>query len=220
MAKILALDDDKKILRLLKNTLELNRHDVDTVDSPADINHSQLGEYDLILLDVMMPVTDGFSFCRQIRDKVQCPIIFLTAKTGEDSVVKGLLSGGDDYIKKPFGVMELNARVEAHLRREERKKQSKKIISDEITLYLDKREIIADGRQIQLTKSQYNICEFLAINRGLVFSKEQIYDAVYSLDSNTLISTITEHIRIIRNKFKQVGCNPIDTVWGVGYKWK
>lgn len=220
MAKILAVDDDRKILRLLKNTLELNRHDVDTIESASGIDPNDLKPYDLILLDVMMPEMDGFSFCQKIRDTVQCPIIFLTAKTEEEAVVKGLLSGGDDYIKKPFGVMELNARVEAHLRRESRKKQSKKVVSDPIVIYLDKREITVDDKPVTLTKSQYNICEFLAVNRGLVFSKEQIYDAVYSLDSDTLINTITEHIRVVRNKFKERGCNPIDTIWGVGYKWK
>jgi len=220
MAKILAVDDDRNILRLLKNVLELSENEVDATQSALSINLSDLKMYDLILLDVMMPDIDGFSFCQKIRDDIQCPIIFLTAKTEEDSIVKGLLSGGDDYIKKPFGVMELNARVEAHLRREKRKKQSKKVTLDRITIYLDKHEITVGDQSVTLTKNQYNICEFLAVNRGMVFSKEQIYEAVYSIDSDTLINTITEHIRVARNKFKELGSNPIETIWGVGYKWK
>lgn len=219
MAYLLAVDDDPMILRLLKNALELHGHEVDTAERASAVRQEDLGKYGLILLDVMMPGLDGFSFCKQIRDRVQCPILFLTAKAGEESLIQGLLSGGDDYIRKPFSVAELNARVEAHLRRENRKQHAKTIVTGNISLHVDQREIVAAGRKVELTKSQYDICEFLAMNRGLVFSKEQIYDAVYALDSDTLISTITEHIRVIRNKFKEADCNPIGTVWGVGYKW-
>lgn len=219
MAQILAIDDEIKILRLLKNGLGLQNHNVTTVENPLSIEPEQLKQYDLILLDVMMPQVDGFTFCKKIRDEVVCPIIFLTAKIDENAVIEGLLSGGDDYIKKPFGIKELNARVEAHLRREGRKKQAKRLVLDEVTIFLDQREIQVKGQAVSLTKSQYNICEYLALNRGRVFSKDQIYDAVYSLDSDTMISTITEHIRVVRAKFKERGCQPIETVWGVGYKW-
>jgi len=220
MAKILAVDDDPKILKLLKNALELKGHEVDTVDSATKIRVEELIHYQLILLDIMMPNLDGISFCHQIRERVQCPILFLTAKTEEAAVARGLLSGGDDYIKKPFGVMELNARVEAHLRREVRKKQTKKVVIDSVVLDLERHEITVAGSQVFLTKSQFKICEFLAINQGIVFSKEQIYEAIYPLESDTLISTITEHIRVIRRKFNELECQPIETVWGVGYKWK
>lgn len=220
MAKILVVDDDQKILRLLKNTLELNEHKVDIIDNATKVNLDHLSQYNLIILDIMMPDMDGLTFCKKIRDLVQCPILFLTAKTEETAVVKGLLNGGDDYIKKPFGVSELNARVDAHLRREIRKKQSKKLIFDGIVLDLERYEIIVNGEKMILTKKQYKICEYLALNHGLVFSKEQIYEAVYSHDSETLLSTITEHIHVIRNKFKGLGLNPIKTIWGVGYKWE
>lgn len=220
MSKILAVDDDPKILRLLKNALAINGHEVVTSEGVVNIDKLTLDTFDLILLDVMMPELDGFTFCRQNRDTILCPIVFLTAKTEETAVIQGLLSGGDDYIKKPFGIQELNARVEAHLRRDNRKKQSKLIKSGEIVINLDSHMISVNGKDITLTKNQYNICEFLASNQGIVFSKEQIFEAVYTYDSDTLFSTITEHIRAVRNKFKESGCNPIETIWGVGYKWQ
>ncbi len=167
----------------------------------------------------MMPDMDGFTFCRENRDDIQCPIVFLTAVSEEEAVIKGLLSGGVTTTLKTLGIKELNARVEAHLRRESRKKHQKIIKSGNIIINLDSHQITVNEKNIALTKNQYNICEFLASNPGVLFSKEQIFDAVYSIDSDTLLQTITEHVRVIRNKFKETGCNPIETVWGVGYKW-
>lgn len=219
MIKILAVDDDPKILRLLKNTLSLNGYNVITYENAKNINTSDLEKFDLIILDVMMPGIDGFTFCENNREKIKCPVVFLTAKTEEDAVIRGLLSGGDDYIKKPFGLKEFTARIEAHLRREDRRNYCKRIVSGDIVIDLDMLEIKVNDKPLSLTKNQYNICEFLAINSGRILSKEQIYDAVYSYDSDTLFSTITEHIRLIRNKFKELDCNPIETIWGIGYKW-
>lgn len=222
MGKILVIDDEERILRLIKNTLELNGHKITLVSKASNLLIKEFQGFDLILLDVMMPDINGFDLCEKIREEVNCPIIFLTAKTDENSVVKGLVYGADDYITKPFGVKELNARVEAHIRREERKKQSKIISLGNIKFDFSKREVLINKSCVELTKNQYNICEFLVTNREMVFTKEQIYEEVYSIDSDTLISTITEHIRVIRKKFKEVdnNCDPIKTVWGVGYMWK
>lgn len=220
MAKILAIDDEVRILRLIKNALELNHHEVNTMNHASDKTIQEFQGYDIILLDIMMPDINGYDLLDKIRDEVSCPILFLTAKTGEDSLVKGLMKGADDYISKPFGVKELNARVAAHLRREERKRKSQTLVFQDITFHMERREVLANGKVVELTKNQYNICEFLAINSGKVYAKEQIYDEIYSLDSDTLISTITEHIRVIRKKFKALNCDPIETVWGVGYMWK
>ncbi|ADK15353.1 MULTISPECIES: response regulator transcription factor [Clostridium] len=220
MAKILAVDDDKRILKLIKNALELNHHEVITLQDPENIPIEEFCGYDLILLDVMMPEIDGFELCQKIRSTVDSPIIFLTAKTDESSIVKGLAFGGDDYISKPFGVMELNARVEAYLRRENRGKSTKKLVYGDITIDFDKKEILVNNNVIAFTKNEYNICEFLALNRGKVFTKQAIFEAIYDLDSDTQFSVITEYIRLIRNKFKEYNCFPIETVWGVGYMWK
>ncbi|MDZ7434356.1 response regulator, partial [Bacillus amyloliquefaciens] len=141
MANILAVDDEKDILVLIKNILRRDQHQVDTLISvqgqPLDIFQG----YDLILLDVMMPNIDGFALCKQIRPLVDCPILFLTAKTEEEAIVNGLITGGDDYITKPFGIMELSARVNAHLRREHREKhQSKRVISG-FLFHFDSKEV-------------------------------------------------------------------------------
>lgn len=124
MAKILAIDDELDMLILIKNILKKENHIVDIHQTTTDVDENSLGKYDLVLLDVMMPEVDGISYCKKIRNKVDCPILFLTAKTMESDIVEGLLSGGDDYITKPFGVNELLARIDAHLRREQREKHS------------------------------------------------------------------------------------------------
>lgn len=220
MAKILAIDDEIRILRLIKNALNLSGHEVTIMEGAKGQPITAFQGYDLILLDIMMPEIDGFEVLDKIRGEVTCPILFLTAKVGEDSVVKGLISGADDYITKPFSIPELTARIEAHLRREDRKKKKRSLSFGEIQILMDKREILVAGKPIRLTKNQYNICEFLARNSKKVFTKEQIYEEVYSIDSDTLISTVTEHIRVARKKLHEAGCDPIETIWGVGYMWK
>ena len=118
MIEILAIDDDRGILEVIRKALSRSGYMVTALDDTLKLDESSLGKYQLILLDVMMPGTDGFSLCRQIRDQVDCPILFLTAKTEEKDLMEGLGIGGDDYITKPFGIGELRARVAAHIRRE------------------------------------------------------------------------------------------------------
>ena len=220
MAKILAVDDDKRILKLIKNALEINHHEVSTLQNAENVPLEDFCGYDLILLDIMMPQIDGFELCQKIRSTIDSPIIFLSAKTEESAIVQGLIVGGDDYITKPFGVMELNARVEAYLRRENRGKRTKRLVYGNINIDFDKKEVNVNNNLIAFTKNEYNICEFLAINKGKVFTKHAIFEAIYEYDSNTQYSVITEYIRLIRNKFKEYDCYPIETSWGVGYTWK
>ena len=123
MDRILAVDDDKGILEVIRRALEKEGYLVDTLTDPKELNEEMLSCYQLILLDIMMPGTDGFSLCRKIRDQVDCPILFVTAKTEEADLITGLGIGADDYIKKPFGIGELRARVAAHLLREGREKK-------------------------------------------------------------------------------------------------
>lgn len=123
MAKILAIDDEEKILFIIKTALEKEGHQINIVSDPGILSINDYLKYDLILLDIMMPNIDGFMLCREIRDIVDCPIIFLSAKTMEKDIVTGLSIGGDDYIKKPFSIIELRARVNAHLRRDKREKR-------------------------------------------------------------------------------------------------
>lgn len=219
MIRILAVDDDSEILLLMKRALEKEGYEVDTVEDPGRLDRDALNQYQLILLDVMMPGTDGFTLCRQIRELVDCPILFVTAKTEEKDLMYGLGIGGDDYIVKPFGIGELRARVAAHLRRENREKR-KLLRMGELAFSLQAKQLLYQDRELALTKSEYAICEFLALNRGCVFSKEQIYEHVFGYDGEADSSAITEHVKNIRAKLQKCGQTPIETVWGIGYRWK
>ena len=219
MCRILAVDDDQGILAVIRKALEKEGYLVDTLDDPEKINPERLSDYQLILLDVMMPGTDGFTVCRRIREQVDCPILFVTAKTEEGDLITGFGLGADDYIRKPFGLGELRARVAAHLRRENREKRHRITLGD-LEFSLQAKEIYCQGQQIPLTKSEYAICEYLALNRGQVFSKERIYEHVFGYDGESDSSVITEHVKNIRAKLQKVGASPVETVWGIGYKWK
>ena len=219
MTRILVIDDDADILTLIKNTLQLQNYMVKTFVSANQVDRSKLADYDLILLDIMMPDVDGLSFCRDIRNLVDCPILFLTAKSQEADVVTGLSYGADDYICKPFGVQELLARVDAHLRREGREHHAS-LVLEPIRFDLSAKRVTAKGKRLDLTKSEYEICELLAKRRGQVFSKDQLYDYLYAYEERGTPAAIAEHIKNIRAKFRTIGLEPIETVWGIGYKWK
>lgn len=218
MIEILAVDDDEGILRVMEKALSKEGYAVTAVSKPLQIEQMDLNRFQLILLDVMMPGMDGFTLVEKIRERVDCPILFVTAKTEEEDVMRGLGLGGDDYITKPFGIGELRARVAAHLRREGR--QKKNLVSvGEAQFYLQAKELRYRGEVLNLTKSEYRICEYLALNHGQVFSKEQIYEHVFGFDGEGDSSAITEHVKNIRGKCKRAGFEPIETVWGIGYRW-
>jgi len=219
MANILAVDDDEAILVMLRRILEKDGHTVTIVSDPAAAGRMRLEQFDLILLDVMMPGTDGYMLCGEIRERVDCPILFLTAKSGEDSLVYGLEKGADDYICKPFGAAELRARVAAHLRREKRERFVGIGFERSRFNFLAKQLTVGES-SIPLTKAEYGICEFLARNHGQVFSKEQIYEKVFGYDGESDEATIATHIRNIRSKLEACDYSPIRTVWGIGYKWE
>jgi len=220
LARLLVIDDEKAILDLVKNGLEKDGHIVTVCESVADVTINALKNYDLILLDIMMPDVDGFMFCKKIRGIVDCPILFLTAKVMETDIVYGLGIGADDYITKPFRIGELRARVTAHLRRERREHHNTLGFEQEIKFDLSSKELFMKGKKVDLTKSEYEICEYLARNRGQVFTREQIYEAVFGFDGNSDNSTIATHIKNIRSKLAGYGVTPINTVWGVGYRWE
>lgn len=222
MKKILVIDDNEQILRLIKRILVKNDYNVDCKTSLDLENLDILKGYNLILLDVMLGVDyDGFDICRIIRDEILTPIIFITAKTTEEDLLEGFSAGGDDYIKKPFTPNELLARVDAHIRREDRKKEQRDIIvSGDINIYKDEKVVCVREEKIELTNKEFAIIELLATNPNRVFTQEQIYDRIYDLDSDSLYRGISEFVYQIRNKFKKLDINPINTVRGVGYKWK
>lgn len=219
MASILAVDDDPLLLTLIQKILERDGHRVTAVGSPLEVRKLSLSAYSLILLDVMMPGLDGFELCREIRDLVDCPIIFLTAKSGEADILRGLGLGGDDYLKKPFGAEEIRARVNAHLRRDQREKKHALEVSS-FRFFLGAKQMEKDGQVCPLTKGEYAICEYLALHHGQTLSKDQIYESVFGYDAEGDSSVIAMHVKNIRQKAEGLGGIPIQTVWGIGYTWK
>ena len=218
--KILAIDDDKKILRLIENTLKVNNFDVETRKNIEEINICDFTGFDLILLDVMMPIS-GLEICRSIRSQITTPILFLTAKDFEEDLLKGIQAGADDYITKPFSIKELIARIQMHLRREERSHDSsKEEMNADITFYRDRQEVYYQSKRISLTKREFDLLYLLAKNENRVFSIEELYNYLYPVSSDAQLRSITEYIYQIRQKFKIHQIDPIKTVWGGGYKWQ
>lgn len=218
MASILAIDDEPAILAMLAAILKKDGHDVTTACGAEEAAACDLARYDLILCDVMMPGVDGFEFVRGIRSHVDCPIVFLTAKTEENDAVQGLSVGGDDYVRKPFGACELRAKVTAHLRRERRERHAS-LVFDGIRFDLAAKQLLVEERQLKLTHTEYAICELLAKHPGQVFSKTQILEAVAGWDTESEAATVAVHVGNARAKLRRAGVDPIQTVWGVGYKW-
>ena len=218
--KILAIDDDEKILRLIGNALEANNFHVETRKNIEEINICDFTGFDLILLDVMMPIS-GLEICRSIRPQIATPILFLTAKDFEEDLLKGIQAGADDYITKPFSIKELIARIQMHLRREERSHNaSKEEMDSNITFYRDRQEVYYQSKRISLTKREFDLLYLLAKNENRIFSIEELYNYLYPISSDAQLRSITEYIYQIRQKFKIHQIDPIKTVWGGGYKWK
>ena len=222
MANILAVDDDRDLCTLLKTALERDGHTVETRCAGADVTAALCRWADCILLDIMMPGEDGFATCRRIRTLTEAPILFLTARTDEPSVLTGLGIGADDYLSKPFRLAELRARVNAHLRRQNRAPQHR-LVRGGVCFDLAAKSAAVGCTALPLTKSEYAICEFLALHAGQTFGKEQIYEAVFGYDGTADDTAITQHIKNIRAKLRTAGlASPetvLKTVWGVGYLW-
>lgn len=221
MKRILVIDDETDIRSMLKEYLEMEGYLVYTAENGEEAFSKITGETDLILLDVNMPGMDGYEVCEKIRSIVGCPILFLTARTEEADRVNGLKAGGDDYILKPFSMEELLARVEAHLRREERTRSSRNVYMDkDIVVDFTGRVVLAGGKDIGLTRTEFSIVELLLTHSGQVFDKERIYENVRGFDGEADAGIITEHVRRIRGKLAKASKREyIQTVWGVGYKW-
>ena len=166
----------------------------------------------------MMPGMDGFELCRIVRERTDAPIVFLTAKAAEEDAVFGLGVGADDYVRKPFGAAELRAKVAAHLRREKRERVYALAFGD-VRLDLAARELYVGEARVALTKTEFDVCEFLARHPGQVFSRDQIVEGVLGWGAESDAATISVHVSNARAKLKAAGAEPVQTVWGVGYKW-
>ena len=221
--KILVVDDEAMITELLSDHLGDEGYDVFTTNCAGGALKLLPEHPDLIILDINMPGTDGLEFCKDIRNHVSCPILFVTARITEQDKIIGLQFGGDDYITKPFSLKELSARVAAHLRRDERTRRSSASVltSGKLLVNLSQRRIFYRDTEIEVSKKEFDLIEFLLTNAGQVFDREQIYEKIWGYDAEGSADVIKEHIRKIRAKLhKATGEEYIETVWGVGYRWK
>lgn len=223
---ILVVDDDKDIRNLIKVYLENEGYNVLGASNGAEalimINENN---FDLVILDVMMPILDGINTCMRIRETYTMPIIFLSAKDEEIHKIQGLTVGADDYITKPFGSMELIARVKAQLRRykkfnAESHNSSSSVTIEDLTINFDTHEVTVRGDKIKLTPKEFDILECLAKNKGMVFSVQKLYETIWNEQFAVSDTSIVVHITSLRKKIELDPKNPqyIKTVWGVGYK--
>lgn len=218
MARILAVDDEREILEALARVLSREGHEVVRVEDPRDVLAMDLALFDLVLCDVMMPGLDGFELVRRIRPSFDGPIVFLTARVAEEDAVTGYGLGADDYVRKPFGAAELRAKISAHLRREGRERTHSLAFRD-VRVDLGAKEVSVAGAAVPLTPTEYEVCELLARNRGRVISRAQIRESVLGWDSASDDDAISMHVSRARKKLSAAGADPIETVWGMGYKW-
>lgn len=220
--RLLIADDDEELVKMLKSYLEIKGFEILTAGDGLEVLEKLSKNPDLILLDINMPRMDGIEVCRKIRNETACPILFLTARVEEQDQVNGLLSGGDDYITKPFSLKELEAGITAHLKREERQKfRTSSRYENGLWIDYAGKEVRFEGKEIPLTRLEYEIVEFLSAHPGQVFDRERIYERVCGYDAEGDSRVVTELVRRIRKKFSIcLKDEVIETVWGSGYRWK
>jgi DNA-binding response OmpR family regulator len=227
MNKILIIEDEILIAELERDYLKANGSSVDIeVDGKKGLELGLSGDYDLIILDLMLPQIDGFEICKQIRSKLDVPILIVSARQEDLYKITSLGFGADDYITKPFSPGELVARVNAHLSRYERyaKKAEAKVETLQIrNLWIDlnSRKVCIDGKEVYLTAKEFDVLTFLALNPNHVFSREHLFDRLWGWDSTGDHNTVTVHIRKIREKIELDSSSPqfIETIWGAGYRF-
>lgn len=222
--KVLVVDDEKLIVKGLKFSLEQDGMTVDCAyDGEEAVEAVRANEYDLILLDIMLPKMDGMQVCQTIRDFSTVPIIMLTAKGDDMDKILGLEYGADDYITKPFNILEVKARIKAILRRNVKKdtapvKSSMLTIGD-LKLDCDSRSLFIDGREIYLTAKEFDLIELLAFNPNKVYSRDTLLNTVWGYDYPGDARTVDVHVRRLREKIEKNPSEPkyVHTKWGVGY---
>ncbi len=226
MKRILIIEDDKSISEIQKDYLEMSGYEVKCVfDGDSGLECIKNEDFNLIILDLMLPKKDGFEILKEISHVKEVPILIVSAKSDELFKIKGLNLGADDYITKPFGMGELVARVNSHIKTYERFNVSSKMKLITIgALSIDKRDrrVYINNKEIFLTQKEFDLFLFLAENPNIVFSKEQLLEKVWGYDFFSDVSTITVHIARIREKIEESydGAKYIETVWGAGYRFK
>ena len=225
--RILIVEDDDDIASIERDYLEVGGYEVKVEENgTAGLTEALTGEYDLILLDIMLPGMDGFQIVRKLRDKIDIPIMMVTARRSDIDKIRGLGFGADDYIEKPFSPGVLVARVKSQLARYERLKgtgeRRKKISIGGITLEPDTHRIFVRGEEKVLPNKEFQLLEFLMVHADVVFSRESLYTRIWGMDSLGNTSTVPVHINRLREAVEEDPSNPkhILTIWGVGYKFK
>lgn len=229
MKKILIIEDDLNIQEIEKDYLEANSFSVSTAaDGESGLKLALNSDFDLVLLDIMLPKLDGLEVCRRIRAVKDIPILLVSAKKEELDKIKGLGFGADDYIVKPFSPGELVARVIAHISRyqrltakDEKNSAGKDIITGDLRLEKSSRRAFIKDKEITLTNKEFDLIYFLAKSPDTVFSKEELFNEIWNYDSIGETSTITVHVNRIRDKIKEIDpeLDFIHTVWGKGYRF-
>ena len=224
--KILIVEDDSDIAEIEKDYLETSGYEVSIAKTGSDgVREALSGNYDLIILDIMLPSIDGFEVCKIIRGEIDIPIMMLTARKSDIDKIKGLGFGADDYIEKPFSPSVLVARVKSQLAQYERLKgttDANKIILGDITLEADTHRVFVNDKEVVLPNKEFQLLEFLMTNANIVFSRETLYDRIWGMNSFGNTSTVPVHINRLREAVEQEPAKPkhLITVWGVGYKFK
>ncbi|MCJ7840090.1 response regulator transcription factor [Lederbergia sp. NSJ-179] len=227
MKKILIIEDERSIAELERDYLEIDGYSVDIeTDGEAGLKQALTQDYDLLLLDLMLPGLDGFAICKKIRQAKDIPILMVSARKEDIDKIRGLGLGADDYIVKPFSPSELVARVKAHLARYHRlvgkDERVNSIHARGLQIDQGSRKVRVHEKEVTLTTKEFDLLTFLASHPNRVFSKEHLFERIWGLDSMGDIATVTVHIRKIREKIELDPSNPefIETVWGAGYRFK
>ncbi len=227
MEKILIVEDDAAIAAIERDYLEIDHFRVEIVsDGKRGLERGLSGEFDLILLDLMLPGLDGFEVCRRLREKLDVPILMVTAKQEDIDKIRGLGLGADDYIEKPFSPGVLAARVKANLAQYKRL-SGKKRVPSEITLgnirvNTGTRRVFVDDREVELKNKEYELLLFLMLNADMVFDRETLYEKVWGMEALGDNATVAVHINRLREKIEKDPSRPrhIETVWGAGYRFR
>ncbi len=228
MSKILIVEDETAIAELEKDYLELSGFEVEVAnDGNEGLLKALKEEYDLIILDLMLPSVDGFEICRQVREEKNTPIIMVSAKKDDIDKIRGLGLGADDYMTKPFSPSELVARVKAHMARYERltgsfQEENKVIEIRGIKIDTTARRVWINGEEKTFTTKEFDLLTFLASHPNHVYTKDELFSEIWDMESIGDIATVTVHIKKIREKIEYDTSKPqyIETIWGVGYRFK
>ncbi len=227
MEKILIVEDDGAIAAIERDYLELDHFEVEiATDGIAGLNLALSGNFNLILLDLMLPGMDGFSICRRLREKLNIPILMVTARQEDIDKIRGLGLGADDYIEKPFSPSVLVARVKANLAQYKRllgtKKEPDEIALGAIRLNTGTHRVYVNNREVELKNKEYELLLFLMLHVDMVFDREALYEKVWGLDAMGDNATVAVHINRLREKLEENPSKPryIETVWGAGYRFK